>query len=178
MIKLLFLLCFIGLILLLICFGLFACYLYIFAREQRKEVKLEKEYDNLIILGARVNSQAFQNRISNFQKIKYHNNLIFTGTKEECTAAQVYFDSNDIAVVYDELARNTWGNIENNVEYITAETVIISNDFHIYRIYKICQNFSVKPVLYSNDSKIYYKSYIREIFAIGKYYYLQMRKKC
>lgn len=162
-------------ILLLLIYILTILFLYLFSLKNKKSIKLNEVYENCLILGARENSMVFNDRLSLTKKIKLQKNLIVTGTKTECRYAQSYLANQELVI--DDQAKNTWENIVNNKNILGQNAIILTNDFHILRVKLICKQNALNCQVYSHDQKFYFKSYLREILAIGKYIYLHQINK-
>ncbi len=165
----------------LIAGGLFLCiilaWIYVYGLYNKRKISTSI-YDNVLVLGARVGSPNFILRLKLGSELADNASLKFTGTEKECIAANEYFQkslpSKDIS--FDSLARNTWDNIANNHEFISNKTVVVTNDFHVLRTRLICRKQGLSPIIYSKDNRLYIKSYIREIFALLKYFGIQFIK--
>ncbi len=163
MLKILFIFA-ISIFLLIISILLILRYKIIKSSENMKNENLKK----LVILGARVGSKTYDNRLENIKDFKKIDQILVTGTKEECQYAKsIMLNKN---VIYDDLALNTYTNIKNNLNFIDQQTVITTNLFHYFRVRLICKHFKLEPTIYINDHSFYYKAYIREFFAILKYF--------
>ncbi len=152
--------------------------IYGFGQYNKNKIN-EQKVKNILCLGARVGSPNFNLRLKYAAELARDKQLIFTGTQKECDAATEYFNevASHLNISIDNMARNTWDNIANNHKYISENTVVVTNDFHVFRTRLICRKQHLKPQIYNNDDRIYFKSYIREIFAVLKYFSIQLIKQ-
>ncbi len=130
------------------------------------------EIKNILICGCQPNSQAFADRMLTSKLIiKENSNLqvIISGTDQEVMAMQNDLKNLSInQVIIDDKATNTFENIKNNQHLINHNTVVISNNFHLFRIKFIAKFLNLKPQVYAKDQKFYFQATFREFFACQK----------